>query len=311
MLILLEGPDGGGKTQLGQDLATRGYPYQHNGPPPGNSHEEVFWWQLRSLLNEGGARNYCVDRSWPSGLAYHRYAGRWIYDAIDTRMFERVFWGLNGVQVTCLPPFETAYQCWKQRVAEGKELIRDDAAFATIFNAYYNDARDEGIYPHVTYDYTTERARDLLTRIRDTHADRHVINQWPGLITGNCAATILVVGEQCNLTNPDEPHFPFVGTSRNCRWLAMQFERLELQEFRLAWVNALDPRGETTPLEVLDSLPNLKVVVTLGAIAKRWARSINVATTYNVPHPAYWTRFEGDRDYPLLQLSDALWGDCQ
>ena len=35
-VVVLEGPDGGGKTALANELVRHGYTYHHEGPPPKN-----------------------------------------------------------------------------------------------------------------------------------------------------------------------------------------------------------------------------------------------------------------------------------
>jgi len=304
-LVLLEGPDGGGKTTLAKQLTE--YTYVHNGPPPkGASPSETFWWQLESLMSprdaSGTVTNWVVDRSWPSDQIYHRFTGRPnVFHPYAQRMFERYMFAHQGVVVMCLPSFATAYRTWSKRAEQGLELIKDEHDFATMYYFYKSWARTTSL-PVIIYDY--ERHDLNWVRAAVTVRRWGAAYSTPGVVWGNPLAKILIVGERYNvIARPQGPHIPFVGTGRNGFWLAQQLELLGLTERDLAWVNADQPDGQCTNFyAVQEALPNHHTTICLGRTAINWAASARFIKSWiGVPHPAYWARFKAHEEWPLLQ----------
>lgn len=303
-MILLEGPDGGGKTTVAKTLFSQ-YQHQHNGPPPKGSPADTFWWQLEGLMprmpevfQRPPVKNnhWIVDRNWPSEQIYHRFAGRpHIFNPLAQRMFERYMLSVDGVVVICLPPYDVAYETWRRRADAGLELLTEDEQFATMYE-FYSSWWTTTSLPVFTYDYT--RPEDDL--FLDCIAHASVINPAPGIVYGNPAARILIVGEQYNVrARPQGPHIPFVGTGRNGFWLAHQLELLGIPESELAWVNAVQPDGRWTQLDV--SKFNFDLAIALGSTAKDWVYEQRAIRNWLAfPHPAFWTRFKSKEQYPLL-----------
>ena len=303
-LLLLEGPDGGGKTTLAKTVL-KDYAYQHNGPPPWTGmaadksvakRNEVFWWQLGNLVPKDATGRTVVDRSWPSEQAYGRVLDRpLVFHALAQRMFERYMLSVGGIVVLCLPPFHVARAAWKDRVNEGRELLNEEWQFAEIYAMY---ERWRTCLPVVDYDYSRDDDELLLDGIDQ---ETLVPNPHPGILFGNPQAKILVVGEQSNLKwNEAGLHFPFIGPSRNAVWLAAQFERMAIPESAIAWINALQPDNRPTPAAVVGA--TVEVIVALGHTATRWAiqNGEHCHQLISVPHPAYWTRFNANDDtWPL------------
>lgn len=297
-VILVEGPDGGGKTHVAQHVfAKAGYSYQHNGPPEkGWSPAEIFWWQLRGL--QGETTQWVVDRNWPSEQIYHRFAHRPnVFHPFAQRMFERYMLAHQGVVVMCLPPYGVARDAWKTRAEAGQELITDERDFATMY-AFYSAWRSTTCLYVDNYDWTAEGPRVLRERL-EQHTRYAPENPYPGIVYGNPGANILVVGEQYNVNGrPEGPHIPFVGTGRNGFWLAEQLEIAGLKESDLMWVNCLSPRGVKESPELITKLQP-RVILALGKVAATWAQLSGSAKVLEVPHPAFWTRFHGKEVYPL------------
>jgi hypothetical protein len=299
-MILLEGPDGGGKTTVAKTLFSR-YSYQHNGPPPKGSPADTFWWQLEGLHPQvvpSAYNEWIVDRNWPSEQIYHRFAGRpHVFHPFAQRMFERYMLSVDGVVVICLPPYDVAYETWRRRADAGLELLTEDDQFATMYE-FYRSWHESTCLPVFTYDYTQDTDFALTNGVGFYHVGKP--NPAPGIVYGNPAARILIVGEQYNVrARPQGPHIPFVGTGRNGFWLAHQLELLGIPESELAWVNAVQPDGRRTEFDL--GAFNFDLAITLGATAKNWVyfqRTIKNWLAF--PHPAFWTRFKSKEQYPLL-----------
>lgn len=313
-LILVEGPDGGGKTSVAK-TALDDFDYKHNGPPdPGNTPADTFWWQLEGLhppyveraLNSsatgaGLSARWVVDRNWPSEQIYHRFAGRpHVFHPMAHRMFERYMLANQGMVVMCLPPYQVAYKHWRQRADEGKELLVEDEQFATMYEFYKAWPRTTCL-PVIEYDWTQRGPGWLAQRVFQRQHDLPK-NPFPGQLYGNPGARILVVGEQYNVKQRQQgPHIPFVGYGRNGFWLTQQLEMTGLRESDLAWVNARQPDGSSTDPSVLFAV-NPRVVLALGGVALDWVEGMRPrhgCTVLGIPHPAYWTRFKSKGAYPL------------
>ena len=285
--ILVEGPDGGGKTRLCLD-AFPTFNYQHNGPPPFADPAGIFDWQLAELLPKNPLHDTIVDRSWPSDQIYHRFraGGVNVFDRLSHRMFERWMFSVGGVIVMCLPPFDVAYRAWRARVVAGQELLTADSQFAEMYAFYVNwPATNLRV---INFDYTEDRDyQDLQFELDDDH-ERYefVANPAPGLLVGNPDARILVVSARNKARR-----FPFVGYDEESRWLTMQFERLELDEADLAWTNVRTPSGAVMPYDFLSKMPSIRTIIALGPEATGWANNVaNIHTIIDAPDPAYARR---------------------
>jgi hypothetical protein len=289
-VILLEGPDGGGKSTLAATLSNTVY---HNGPPPaGASKEETFWWQLAGLRPELGATPRVIDRNWPSEQIYHRFAGRPnVFNPIIGRMFERYLLSVGGVMVMCLPPYIVAYANWYKRMMEGKELITRDAEFATMYE-FYRTYRSS--VPQLHYDYTSAIAPLLAAHV-EIFSPRK--NPFGSLQVGNPEAKILVVGEQCNVAGlGDHPKLPFIKPNGSSYWLTHELMKAGYSEYELRFMNALKPDGTVMDYPVGRDQP--KVILAVGKVAQSWAYG-GAAAVIDLPHPAYWSRFHAGEEYPL------------
>ena len=303
-VILFEGPDGGGKTQTAKEAFPR-YTYKHNGPPsPEFTKVDTFWWQLAGLLppvtHDPQVAKWTVDRNWPSEQIYHRFAHRPdVFHPFAHRMFERYMLAHQGVVVMCLPPYNVAYETWRRRADEGKELLTEDEQFATMYEFYCNWWQTTSL-PVVDFDYTAQSYEDLEIVV---DAAQGSPNPAPGVLWGNPDASLLIVGEQYNVDPATwaGPYIPFVGTGRNGFWLSHQLDLLGLPESELAWINAVQPNGKATSLD-LEVIEGFDVVIALGGVAMKWARKhYHGPNLLTAPHPAFWSRFHSKEPWPLLE----------
>jgi hypothetical protein len=153
----------------------------------------------------------------------------------------------------------------------------------------------------IEFDYSHQGTRwleeqFLMHRMYDT-----LSNPWPDLVTGNPAASILVVGERANpsLAEAGRPMLPFVQPGGSSRFITNVFHRMGIPESALTWVNAWSPNQVPAPAEVAN---NRRVVITLGQEAAAWAEALpeKPKTLIDVPHPAYWLRWRSQERYPLF-----------
>lgn len=308
MIVLLEGPDGGGKTTLGKrcESMSLSVKYQHNGPPPYVLPEDIFWWQLRALMPATPTEVTVVDRSWPSEQLYHRFAGRVnTFDRCAHRMFERYMLSVNGIVVKCLPPFEIAYRNWRARADAGLELLTKDEEFREMYDFY---VLWRTILPTFTFDYTQHSMEAFIDATAEiaVAAKRDTPNPAPGTLVGNPLAPILVVGEQAR--NKPQPCLPYIAPGGTSRFITNVFEAMGIGEDNLAWVNALTPDGEVTdPGFVKELLAD--VVITLGSAAQIWATAhCPNRRIMSYRNPAVHRRFRPTEVFPLVHDAKYLHG---
>lgn len=120
MIVLLEGPDGAGKTSAATQLltnanATGNKVYIHNGPPPADSRVlqliETYGEQMERLAQfnkEDPTGLYVIDRSYVSEYVYSRLfrPDKDTIDWSDTQYLERRARSLGIIRVYCNAPMD-------------------------------------------------------------------------------------------------------------------------------------------------------------------------------------------------------------
>ena len=289
--IILEGPDGAGKTTLAQTLNKAGYgPIVHLGPP------DKFTPPLEEYLN-----------------ALHRYKNVAIFDRLHLgeriygkilrkndrlgiagqRMLERVMLSMDVRVILCLPPWEVAHDNWIKRAREGKELTVDPVQYAEIYHGYAAMYHETAL-PTWQYDYTQTTAIDTLIDMLEQPVRA---NAGPGIGNFRRGST-LIVGDQVN-PRVALYDYPFVASGKGASsFITEQLEVCGVGEECLYWINAYDSNGYRTDGSFIERLSPRRIVA-LGARAGRWCRDLEVEHR-QIPHPAFWRRFHFNEEYTAL-----------
>lgn len=286
-IIVLEGPDGSGKTTLAKHLKeNHGYQYHHEGPPPASPEPLVYYGKIlyEALQNPDGP------------VVFDRFAiGEAIYGPLlrntnlmptfALRTINRLMDAYGVKLVFCLPGYEAAYKNWKNRKGE---LFKDNGIFEQVYQRYESLAASRGLFPlSVTFDYhkvDLNLAGKLLTA---SDLAQFPPAYWlPKGVIGSPSATFLFVGE---VANQDSLDLPFFSTQGCSPYLMDILDRAGFQDREMAFTNAQDLEGNPNATLRSQRLQNLHVVA-LGRTAGAILRKMRVDCK-EVAHPQYWKRF--------------------
>lgn len=286
--VIIEGPDGAGKTSLAQHFCkSLGFRYHHEGPPPAG---------VDLLQHYGGLLANAADPT-----VFDRFhLGEFVYGPLlrgksglsssAWTLMNRLVSGSGSHVIVCLPPFTACEQGLHEQEHIEVAMVRRTAhdmwrsvaggVLGTIANFH-------------RFDWTA--AGDIELR---------AVPRLGGRAVGSPTARLLLIGEQPNGTID----LPFFGHGPSSSFLLDAMRDAEIPEWDVALVNARDLTGAPHALDaVANSLPNLRTAVPLGKIAhaelirqqRFFDHDVHVHT---IPHPQYWKRFHSKRRDDYVRL---------
>jgi len=316
VIIILEGPDGAGKTTLANELVKQtGGIYLHLS----------YRWPQKIFLYHTAAIRYAarqnrpviIDRWWPSEAIYataYRGQSPW---PLQGRMADRVARKFGALYIYCLPESVTEH-CEKfMKLKETREEMYDDiheVTFKYMSLWYGNQLHEKGenyidfitrngglqnrrdhlrynIEEHGHYlDLFAERAIDCAKITRELQYQPALdYNNWN--VLGNTEnLKYLIVGEQVN-PKFRELYWPFYEYKNSSLYLTQCLQAAEIPEEGIMWCNAYnhDESINTNIEQIVDQYdPH---VITLGGHAADAVANLGVITHKELPHPSYAKRF--------------------
>jgi len=295
-IIVLEGPDGSGKTTLAQEFVKRyGFEYVHLGVP--STSEDLFETYVTVLINaRDSKKNVVIDRLHMGEATYGKiYRGQDRLGTQGVKLLTRILNGYGASVVACLPPYEVCLANWKSRHAT--EYVADEVPFEAIYSEYrkLSDMLDFGVTGK--YDYTKMPLDMAVDVLMSSFCDRKALP--PGVI-GSTSPAFLFIGERANSTLID---LPFMALNASSSYLNGCIEEAGYLEREFAMMNAVRIDGKSwRPSEVWETLGQ-PIPVFLGQESRRhFNTGENSTAGVLMPHPAYWKRFRSSEKNTYVDM---------
>jgi hypothetical protein len=300
-LLILEGPDCGGKTTLAETLEREhGYRRVHMGPPgPQHPYEQYMEALADAAIRQKqgiDTRPVVFDRLHLGERVYGpQLRGEDKLGAALTRQLDRVIMGLNGAIVYCRTDTETTLEIWRDRNAKGLELVKNEGQMRAIIDRY-DAIMAEQASTKLRHDWQTQWTAGALLEV----SQREQRNVGPGIGHWTEGVTLLI-GERINREFRGSIDWPFTGIGASSLWLTEQLISWGVSENDLYWVNAKSPLGDDLDPSFIEKLRPKKIIA-LGNLAEGWCRFVAKCQFSTVEHPQFWKRFRHKEPYPLKEL---------
>lgn len=304
MIIILEGPDGGGKTTLAEALRQRltndrmTHVIKH-GPYKGVQSEDLCKIYFRSMTAALTYDDHVImDRSWLSEPVYG-YVYRGGQNRVDIprrRMLERVALSRGAIVIQCQPDFEVCADTFLERSDE--EYLDTVEQLKRVYNEY-EQLKQYTCLPIIHYDYKTDALEDLVAQLDD----KSYINKHSG---GGCfkEGNILMLCDKGPRTNvrASAAVVPFINFQDNdgpSRMLAETLEREGITENQVYWMNTQTYQGVPTNPDFIKELKPTRIFA-LGNNAYTWALN-NEVRAHKLPPPLYHMQNFPNQPYHITE----------
>lgn len=290
-IVILEGPDGGGKTKLAERLRTYGFSYHHEGPPP----KRRSW---DALAHYGGLLER-ARRARHDTIFDRFHLGETIYGPLvrgedrlgiaGLKLMNRLLRATGARLWLCLPSYDTCLRNWrrKKNFDDDVEYVKDARIFKRIYGVW---SKRYASYLSI-FNYTTDDEEDVVSDALRPHPE------LPPGVVGTPNATWLFVGER-----PNGPlDLPFFARDGSSEYLNRCLARAGFREPMIALVNAYSWRGSERPIRRIQERYNIKVI-TLGSVAYSVCLHQRVTIRASLLHPQYWKRFHFHEEAGYVRL---------
>jgi len=297
MILLLEGPDGAGKSTLAAEFVKRGWrvAYHDDPPLPG---EDKFEKYTNILLSIKPGEDVILDRFAPSEYVYGDICHRGSQISVEKlRLINRLLFSKGALAIFCLPSFETTEANWAARRKD--ELVQSSDRLFLIWKMYETLFKFEFANLNaIIYDYTKGPS---ISMAFPTKLPIHLLpRSLPEGVIGSPEAKFLFVGEQ----SAEARDLAFYSDERSAGFLNSTLVEAGYAEWQLAFTNALTHDGKKRNLhDIYDG----RIVIALGRIAQRTC--LHQAVPFlPAPHPQFVRRFRSKRVKDYVRLLEMYHG---
>lgn len=279
MIVILEGPDGSGKTVLASQLVERyKLKYRHEGPPPPDVSLLDYY---GGLLEDARGTNVVFDRLALGELVYGPILrGKDRLGADGYRLIMKLISAVGAQTIVCLPPMKTCEENWSKRLSS--ELFKDASKFRETYRMYVQLFTT---FDEWTYDYTRDPIDAIFALL---NLERPTL---PANMTGSPKAKYLLLGDRGSSKDP-YVDLPFWSTVNSSAYLYRALDMAGFNDFQCAFMNAHFV-GHETPRSIPEYFfPEAKNarIIALGERASEVCRRQGMDHC-GVPHPQFWRRF--------------------
>ena len=284
MYVILEGPDGAGKSTLAEKLsADLRCQLIHHGPYKEAGPRDLAAKFMASQRGALGGESLVLDRCWLSEPIYAKHYRQSVSRIWPEhqRMLERAALKARAVVVLCLPALKTALQAF---LSGREEMMQSADQLRRVYGGYLDEFKTE--LPVITYDWENNSYENLY----------HLLNR-----ARSPAPRVVLLSDRANVRTHAQdifqvPFVSFIGTGCS-EWLSRQLDEAEIPEKYLMWLNAYSSSGD--PLEA-STLPAGVPVFALGRNASKWCVDNQIAHRY-FNHPQAHKRFASHEPYALIK----------
>lgn len=333
-LILLDGPDCGGKTSLAKAIVTeveaRGGKavIHHLGMPQPDKcweeHSEALLAYIEEMLNDH--KVIIADRHFLSEAVYAAVYRQGSEYPFTMRFIEMLFDRYRALKVICCPPVDKvvethakmkevrveAYDKGMDKVARRFERIWHDAInYHLAPGKEYSEQLmlsggvcDKPLWYH--YDWTKDNTKEYAIKLlKDLEQEQWFYGDdtWAMSFTGTPGPlSTLLVGDK--MSTPNGLGIPFYANSGCSAFLAKSLHKLMIPAERLCIANINDDSNSVATVRYLAG--RCKHVVALGRQAERTLQMHDIDYQAYVRHPQHARRFNHNDDSYTSELAHAL-----
>jgi thymidylate kinase len=150
MIIILEGPDGSGKTSLANQISRQtGYPILHRTKPKDEAEKQRMMEEYLQIIRSG--KNMIFDRCWYSEMAYGPVMRDKSYITFPQMYdLEQRLAKTGAIIIYCTGP---AYVLWKRCQSRGEDYITSKGNFDAICKNFEEIFASPHYIPVVRHEY--------------------------------------------------------------------------------------------------------------------------------------------------------------
>jgi len=288
--VIIEGPDGAGKTKLAELICSKtGLKYHHEGPPPTNLPPVIHY----ARLLEHATESTVFDRLHLGELVYGPLLRGTVNDPNDLTLMRRLIQARGHYVVVCLPPWETCLENNRQK----EEFIKDEDTLRQAYEAWSFVVNQPEVSVNQILDYTDKDSK--LQKFKTFHSP------LPNGTIGSPDANVLLISERATGHSLDLPLFDKRYSSE---FLDDCLLNAGFEEQHLAFTTALTLNGGLRPLRpIISELPNLKVIVALGNTAMSCLQYEKIqGEIVQLPAPDFWTKFHPKKPREYTRMLEVV-----
>lgn len=313
-IVILEGPDGAGKTTLAQTLRRQlDAVYIHHGSYAtlrGDQIAQLYHQSIEPALTDSA--NVVLDRSWLSEPIYGEvFRSGLNRTAPWHRMLDRCLMSVPHLSVYLTADLDTLWSTVGERpsVEMAKRREQLERVFLGYERSYDAWCGNKLCLPRAGRGVDELADLVLKSLINFGPLARQTKLHDLGVIGNVCGTapmkTALLVGDAPS--KKSTTNLPFVNhTLGGCSaWFAWYLKQQGVDEQRLTWVNAWQSDDTPTDLDAVYSIMRGAPVFALGQVAARDLRTYNVPFT-EVEHPQFMKRFRYDHAHEEWLLGEKI-----